>query len=85
MDDKLAAMKDFCKKNGLCFCCGEKWSHRHKCPSQVSLHVIEELLDALEEIEQDQDSGDSSEVEEVVLAVGQETGSGPSKRRTMKI
>lgn len=24
------------------------WSNTHKCPDQVPLHVIEELLDALE-------------------------------------
>jgi hypothetical protein len=46
-EDKLASLKEFKRKNGLCFKCGERWSHNHKCPAQVSLHVIEELLDAL--------------------------------------
>ena len=44
--EKLADLKDFRKRNGLCFKCGEKWSHNHKCPAQVLLHVIKELLDA---------------------------------------
>jgi hypothetical protein len=48
LEEKLADLKNFRKRNELCFKCGEKWSHNHKCPAQVSLHVIEELLDALE-------------------------------------
>ena len=47
-EDKLSALKEFRKKNGLCFKCGNKWAPGHKCPQQVPLHVIEEILDALE-------------------------------------
>jgi hypothetical protein len=32
-DEKLAALKEFRRRNGLCFKCGEKWSHNHKCPA----------------------------------------------------
>ena len=39
-EDKLATLKEFRKRNRLCFKCGEKWSHNHKCLAQVSLHVI---------------------------------------------
>ena len=28
---------------------GEKWGLGHKCPTQVSIHVGEELLDALDD------------------------------------
>jgi len=60
-DDKLATLKEFRRRNGLCFKCGEKWSHNHKCSAQVSLHVIEELLDALEDTESEAEAADSSD------------------------
>ena len=47
-DDKLKALLAYRKKHGLCYKCGKTWCHNHKCPQQVSLHVIEELFDALE-------------------------------------
>jgi hypothetical protein len=84
-EDKLSLLRDFRRKNGLCFCCGEKWGLGHECPPQVPLHVIEEILDALEVDGQESDAAKVTEVEEVVLAVGQEPKSGPDKRRTMKI
>ena len=57
----------FRRKNGLCYKCGEKWGHNHKCPQQVSLHVIEELWDALEHSDEGDtiDSDDEPELEAV--------------------
>lgn len=43
-EDKLASLKAFRRRNGLCFKCGEKWNPGHKCPTHVSLHVLEEIL-----------------------------------------
>jgi hypothetical protein len=37
----------------LCFKCGGKWDKNHKCLAQIPIHVLEELLDALEDFEQD--------------------------------
>jgi hypothetical protein len=31
-DDKLASLKSFHRRNGLCFKCGEKWNPSHQCP-----------------------------------------------------
>lgn len=47
-DDKLATLKSFRHDNGVCFKCGEKWGPNHKCPTHVSLHVLEELLEAMD-------------------------------------
>jgi len=47
-DDKLASLKQFRRKNGLCFKCGGKWSTTHTCPDHIPLHVLEELWDALD-------------------------------------
>ena len=46
--DKLASLKSFRRRNALCFKCGEKWSPVHTCPPHISLHVLEEFLDALD-------------------------------------
>ena len=51
----------------------------------MPLHEIEEILDALEVDDQESDATKVIEVEEVVLAVGQEPKSEPNKRRTVKI
>ncbi|CAD6253095.1 unnamed protein product [Miscanthus lutarioriparius] len=61
--DKLLALKEFRKKNVLCFKCGNKWAPGHKCPQQVPLHVIEEILDALE-VTEDSEEVDLEELEE---------------------
>jgi len=47
-EDKLASLKQYKRKNGLCFKCGGKWSTTHSCPEQIPLHVLEELWDALD-------------------------------------
>uniref|UniRef100_A0ACD5ZJU3 Uncharacterized protein n=1 Tax=Avena sativa TaxID=4498 RepID=A0ACD5ZJU3_AVESA len=46
-DEKLEALRSFRKSKGLCFTCDDRWSRTHKCPAQVLLHVLEELLDVL--------------------------------------
>lgn len=85
-EDKLSALKEFRKKNGLCFKCRNKWAPGHKCPQQVPLHVIEEiLLDALE-VDDDSELFESTEViEETVLAAGQAVGTNSVKRKTLKL
>ena len=45
---------------------------------------MEELLDALEEVEQDQPKTDTC-VEETMLVIGHAISFGPVKRRTMKL
>jgi hypothetical protein len=47
-EDKLASLKQYQRKTGLCFKCGGKWSPNHSCPEQIPLHVLEELWDALD-------------------------------------
>jgi ATP-dependent protease Clp ATPase subunit len=73
------------KKNGLCFKCGAKWGHNHKCPNQVPLHVLEEVLDALEPTDFQDDELETKVEEKVVLAVSSSKGFKGVKRRTMRI
>lgn len=46
-EDKLDSLKAYRRSKGLCLVCGEKYSKIHKCPEQIPLHVIEELMDVL--------------------------------------
>ncbi|XP_066324466.1 uncharacterized protein [Miscanthus floridulus] len=66
-EDKLASLRETRRKNGLCFKCGAKWNHNHKCPAQVLLHVLEEILDALEPMDE-ADTEESTEVEDEEIA-----------------
>jgi hypothetical protein len=86
-EDKLASLRDYRCKNGLCFKCGGKWDKNHKwpCPAQVPIHVIEELLDALEETDQDNSNEEEEELEDAVMAVGHSDTSVLAKRRTLKL
>jgi hypothetical protein len=84
-DDKLATLKEFRRRNGLCFKYDEKWSHNHKCPAQISLHVIEELLDALEDTKSEAEAADNSEIEETVMALGHLVADTAVKRKTMRL
>jgi len=68
-EDKLAALREKRRKNGLCFKCGAKWSHAHKCPAQVPLHVLEEILDALEPEDSDSTTVSVEEGEEEIVLV----------------
>ena len=71
-DDKLEALKSFRRSKGLCFTCGDKWNHNHKCPAKVPLHGIEELLEVLQ-IQSHPDMPDTSASEsdeEPVMLLG---------------
>lgn len=46
--------------------CGDKWSQAHRCPKQVPLHILEEVLDAMnveveQVVEEDKDIDSSDE------------------------
>jgi hypothetical protein len=69
-EDKLATLRNYRHQNGLCFKYGGKWDKTHKCPTQIPLHVLEELLDALEDDSNEMDCPKEELVEDVVLAVG---------------
>jgi hypothetical protein len=79
-DEHLDSLKAYCCSKGLCFICGEKWSKQHKCPTQVPLHIVEELLEVLQIHSNDvqSDSGSlSSDDEDLMLLTG--SPSVPSK------
>lgn len=57
-EDKLASLKSFRSSDAVMvsvFKCGEKLSPAHKCPPHISLHVLEEILDALDIVQSTKD------------------------------
>jgi hypothetical protein len=53
-DDKLEALRAYRKSKRLCFTCGEKRNYAHKCPTQIPIHIMEELLEVLQSDEDEQ-------------------------------
>lgn len=47
-DDRLASLKSYRRSKGLCFVCGERCSKEHKCATSIQLHIVQELLEALQ-------------------------------------
>lgn len=67
----MGSLREYRKENGLCFKCGEKWGPGHKCPAQVSINVVEELLDAIDDSGVDQSNlYEESEESEGIMAIG---------------
>lgn len=44
----MSTLRSQRKAQGLCMKCGEKWSKQHKCLEKISMHVLEEVLAALQ-------------------------------------
>jgi hypothetical protein len=65
-ENKLATLRNYRCQNGICFKCGGKWDKTHKCPTQIPMHVLEELLDALEDDGNEMDYPKEELVEDVV-------------------
>jgi hypothetical protein len=54
-EDKWAHLKAYRRSKGLCFVCGEKWSREHQCKQSIQLHVVQEMVEYL----QDPDDSDT--------------------------
>ena len=88
-EDKWGALRTFCKAKGLCFICGERWGKDHICKQEVQLHVVQEMVEFL----QNSDVNDSvaSEIQSEVhmmsvsaAALGKTT-SKPAKTMQLRI
>ena len=59
LNEKWSALLAYRKTNGLCYSCGEKWlGCSHKCPTQVPIHVLQELMEMFQ-LDMSSDSNDS--------------------------
>lgn len=84
--DKLDFLMAYRREKGLCFKCGDKWNKQHKCPPQVPLHVIEELLEVIDYTDHSESDSDdiSTPPENSLMAVSDDSSSLKKHRRTMQ-
>ncbi|KAK1685027.1 hypothetical protein QYE76_045875 [Lolium multiflorum] len=88
--DSLRAQR---RARGECFECGEKYAPGHKCPAQIQLHVLEELLEALqiehptpvEDTDTTSESGAEDTDTEQMMKVSVQALSGTTSRRSMRL
>lgn len=84
-NDKLEALRSFRRSKGLCFTCGDKWSRQHKCPEQVPLHVIEELVEVLQPALPAAGNDSDTSSEEELMALDSSSSPAARKRRTIRL
>lgn len=89
-EDKLSVLRAYRKFKGLCFKCGERWSHTHRCSSFVPLHIVEEMWALAQEEEALQDRAESvinDELgqEEQLMAVSKQAIRGSEGKKTIRL
>lgn len=90
LDDKWSTLKSYQRANGLCFVCGEKWQGKnHKCPEQVPVHMVQELLEMFQlSADPESDMSDTKlDTEQVMLSVEEQCKPellATKKRKTMR-
>nr|CAE03017.3 OSJNBa0091D06.2 [Oryza sativa Japonica Group] len=84
-EEKLAALKSYRRSKGLCFTCGERWSRDHKCGSAVQLHVVQELLDALQDETPDGDPETPSDSNSDLMAISQQALWGTESSKSIRL
>lgn len=63
-EDKLSALRAYCRAKGLCYTCGERYNRDRKCGPTVQLHVVEELLEMLSAPSVDNSGDEQSSVQD---------------------
>jgi hypothetical protein len=84
-DAKLQDLMTQRRKAGLCMKCGDKWNRGHKCPTQIPLQVMEELMEAMQMDLSDQLSEGTTDSEEELLALSLSAVNGVHGKKTMTL
>lgn len=86
-DEKLTTLRNQRRAQGLCMKCGEKWSRQHKCPDKVALHVLEEVLEAMQQEGNSDDSKDdsSNDDDDEVFQLSTCAAEGVQGKKTLKL
>lgn len=85
-DDLFTALQAYRRGRGLCFKCGEKWAHGHKCRPTVQLQIVKELLEMLQHHDVASPGSPNDESDEDSLVVlSQEAVNGTEGPRTMRL
>jgi hypothetical protein len=86
-DDKLSTLRAARRAKGLCMKCGEQYSPQHRCPKQIPLHVLEEVLDLFYlDLNGDTTSERSSQgSEKEILSLSYYAAMGIQGKKTMRL
>lgn len=86
-DEKLSALRSARRAKGLCMKCGEPYSPQHRCPKQIPLHVLEEVLEVLQldNITEDDSEGSAHESDEELLTMSSCAAQGLQGKKTMRL
>lgn len=89
-EDKLSLLRNYRKAKGLCFKCGERWGHTHRCSTSVPLHLVEEMWALVQEEESlqaelDQEDRNGEEGFEQVMAISRQAIRGFEGKKTIRL
>lgn len=89
-EDKLSMLRAYRKAKGLCFKCGERWGHTHKCSTSVPLHLVEEMWALVQEEELvhadlTHESRDQENSDEQLMAISRQAVRGSEGRKTIRL
>jgi len=86
-DEKLQALRTQRPAQGLCMTCGEKWNRNHTCPKKVALHVLEELMAAVQPDSFSEQSSDKSSDDEgdEIFSLSYHANEGVQGKKTIKL
>jgi hypothetical protein len=67
--------------------CGEKWNKEHKCPEKVAMHVLDEVLAALQPDQSKEDPSDDSsdDDDEDIFTLSEFAAEGVQGKKTIKL
>jgi hypothetical protein len=88
-DSKLSALRDYRRAKGLCFKCGERWGHLHRCSTSVPLHLVEEMWElAIQResmSEEVNDDNNETTAEESIQAISVAAVNGSEGNQTIRL
>lgn len=84
-NDGISALRSYRRSKGLCFTCGERWSRDHKCSPTIQLHVMEELLEALQVNEDPCGDDIVAEAENSLMAISSHAVAGVESPRSIRL
>lgn len=85
-EGKFDSTKAMLRAKGLCFKCREKFGPNHKCPETVSLHIVEEMWEQLEQEGQETLSSSTSyDFDEILMTLSQAAQEGTTHKETMRL
>ena len=67
--DKWGALRSYRRSKGLCFTCGEKWGKDHVCRQEVQLHIVQEMIEFMQNSEDSETDSYSTQHEVHMLAI----------------